>query len=180
MQAVRPMAWMGRRSSLLARYAVDATRRPVATRHLTEEEARAKGSVATTLETRGVTPPNGRHTQTPSTYNPVFVPLRRHPRPMALASKCPRRKVGGFSARAARCPRRSTSLCPSRRERLIFLDRDDSAGPASHHRPLLAVRPVAVAISIKASVGDVAHVAFAAVYRGQRKIGCPVRFSWKA
>ena len=34
---------MGRRSSLLARYAVDATRRPVATRHLTEEEARAKG-----------------------------------------------------------------------------------------------------------------------------------------
>ena len=100
------MAWMGRRSSLLARYAVDATRRPVAARHLTEE-ARAKGSVATTLETRGVTPPNGRHTQTPSTYNPVFVPLRRHPRPMALVSKCPRRKVGGFSARAARCPRRS-------------------------------------------------------------------------
>ena len=60
-------------------------------------------------KTRGATPPNGRHTQTPSTYNPVFVPLRRHPRPMALASKCPRRKVGGFSARAARCPRRSTS-----------------------------------------------------------------------
>ena len=112
-QAVRPMAWMGRRSSLLARYAVDATRRPVAARHLTEE-ARAKGSVATTLETRGVTPPNGRHTQTPSTYNPVFVPLRRHPRPMALVSKCPRRKVGGFSARAARCPRRSThQLSPS-------------------------------------------------------------------
>ena len=178
-QAVRPMAWMGRRSSLLARYAVDATRRPVAARHLTEE-ARAKGSVATTLETRGVTPPNGRHTQTPSTYNPVFVPLRRHPRPMALVSKCPRRKVGGFSARAARCPRRSTSLCPSRRERLIFLDRDDSAGPASHHRPLLAARPVAEALSIKASVGDVAHVAFAAVYRGQRKIGCPVRYSRKA
>ena len=137
-------------------------------------------STTTTLETRGVTPPNGRHTQTPSTYSPVFVPLRRHPRPMALASKCPRRKVGGFSARAARCPRRSTSLCPSRRERLIFLDRDDSAGPASHHRPLLAARPVAEALSIKASVGDVAHVAFAAVYRGQRKIGCPVRYSWKA
>ena len=106
-EAVRPMAWMGRRSSLLARYAVDATRRPVAARHSTEE-ARAKGSVATTTETRGVTPPNGRHTQTPSTYSPVFVPLRRHPRPMALVSKCPRRKVGGFSARAARCPRRSS------------------------------------------------------------------------
>ena len=40
-QAVRPMAWMGRRSSLLARYAEDATRRLVAARHLTEE-ARAK------------------------------------------------------------------------------------------------------------------------------------------
>ena len=41
-------------------------------------------------------------------------------------------------------------------------DRGDSAGPARHH------------------LGDVAHVAFRAVYREQRKIGCPVRYSRKA
>ena len=61
-QAVRPMAWMGRRSSLLARYAVDATRRPVATRHLTEE-ARAKGAEPRPLWRLG-----GRHHPTDDTH----------------------------------------------------------------------------------------------------------------
>ena len=144
-QAAWSMVCLGRRSSLLW-----SGRHPTAGAGATLTPGQSEGQCRRMrsrdhLETRGATPPNGRHTQTPSTYNPVFVPLRRHPRPMALVSKCPRRKVGGFSARAARCPRRSTSLCPSRRERLIFLDRDDSAGPASHHRPLLAARPMAEA-----------------------------------